>query len=73
MLIEQAELDGSCHFSIDTAADGFEQIWHAVIHDFMNRHHPANLRVSINDYAASPAVVSLRLDQAIEMLKGDKK
>ena len=42
--------------------------WKAVISDFMECHKPANLQVSINDNAASPAVVSLRLDQGIEAL-----
>jgi hypothetical protein len=38
--------------------------------DFMARFRPANLLVEINDHAASPAVVSLRLDQAYELLTG---
>ena len=71
VMMELKELGGRCLFSIDTAAAGFGQTWQAVINDFMERHKPANLQVSINDYAASPAVVSLRLDQAIEVLTAE--
>ena len=71
VMMEVKELDGRCLFSIDTAAVGFSRSWEAVISDFMDRHRPLNLQVSINDNAASPAVVSLRLDQAIEDLNGE--
>ncbi|MEA4863549.1 MAG: malonate decarboxylase acyl carrier protein [Victivallaceae bacterium] len=59
-----------CVFLIDTAASGFRSSWQAVINDFMDRNRPYGLKVSINDNAASPAVVSLRLDQAFEALCG---
>jgi malonate decarboxylase delta subunit len=68
VMMEVKELGGKCLFSIDTAATGFGESWKAVINDFMERHKPANLQVSINDNAASPSVVSLRLDQGIEAL-----
>jgi malonate decarboxylase delta subunit len=71
VMMESQQLDGKCVFVIDTAAGGFAASWEAVIADFMDRHHPADLRVSINDNAASPAVVSLRLDQAYETLTGE--
>ena len=70
VLIERKDLGGKCCFEIDTAAEGFLKTWEAVVNDFMDRHQPANLLVSFNDYAASPQVVSLRLDQAFEELKG---
>ena len=71
VMMEVKELGGRCLFSINTAAAGFGKTWEAVINDCMARHKPANLQVSINDNAASPAVVSLRLDQAIEALTGN--
>ena len=71
VMIEVKELGGRCLFSIDTAASGFAESWKAVVSDFMERHKPANLQVSINDNAASPAVVSLRLDQGFEALTGE--
>jgi malonate decarboxylase delta subunit len=43
-----------------------------VITDFAHRHPLRDVRVSINDAGATPAVVSLRLDQAVEtLLAGD--
>ncbi len=71
LMMEVKELGGRCLFSIDTAAAGFGQSWRAVIEDFMERHKPADLQITINDNAASPSVVSLRLDQAIEALAAE--
>jgi malonate decarboxylase delta subunit len=57
-----------CTIHIETSARGFGPIWEAVARDFHQRHPLAGLRVSINDMGATPAVVSLRLDQAISEL-----
>lgn len=69
IMAEATNLDGACRFVIDTATKGFGPIWKAVIEDFMTKHGPADLLFSINDSAASPAVVSLRLAQVLEALK----
>jgi malonate decarboxylase delta subunit len=39
--------------------------------DFHQRWQLADVRVAINDMGATPAVVSLRLDQAAESVTGD--
>ena len=70
VLMEARPAGGECRFAVETAADGYGASWQAVIADFMDRHRPAGLLVSIHDNAASPAVVSLRLDQAYEQLTG---
>ena len=57
-----------CMVHIQTSARGFGSIWEAVVRDFHARHPLAGLRVTINDMGATPAVVSLRLDQAISEL-----
>ena len=59
---------GSCHFQVQTSARGFGAIWAAVVRDFHERHPLAGVRLSIHDMGATPAVVSLRLDQAISEL-----
>ena len=41
-------------------------IWQAVMNDFHARWGLADVRIAINDMGATPAVVSLRLDQAVE-------
>jgi malonate decarboxylase delta subunit len=38
--------------------------------DFFARHRAGDIRISVNDAGATPAIVSLRLDQAIETYKG---
>ena len=66
VLIEPAPEDPGCAIEISTAARGFGAIWQAVMTDFHARHRLAGVRVSINDAGATPAIVALRLDQAVE-------
>jgi malonate decarboxylase delta subunit len=66
VLIEAAALQGACTVDIDTAASGFGAVWEAVVADFFARHRLADVRISINDNGATPAIVALRLDQAVE-------
>lgn len=66
VLIEAAALDGACEVEVQTAAHGFGEIWRAVISDFQSRWGLGDVRIAINDMGATPAVVSLRLDQAVE-------
>ena len=67
-LLRWRELGGECRCNVDTAAEGFAKTWEAVLGDFVARHQAGNLQVDINDNAASPAVVALRLDQALEAM-----
>ncbi|RQP23507.1 malonate decarboxylase acyl carrier protein [Piscinibacter terrae] len=53
---------------IETSARGFGPIWAAVVNDFHRRHPLAGVMLSIHDMGATPAVVSLRLDQAAQEL-----
>ena len=57
-----------CALRIETSARGFAGIWQAVADDFFVRHPLGGVRISINDMGATPAVVSLRLDQAVAEL-----
>ena len=66
VLIESVQLDGACEIEIKTAALGFGATWQAVMDDFQARWQLRDTRISINDMGATPAVVSLRLDQAVE-------
>jgi malonate decarboxylase delta subunit len=61
---------GRVWIEVETSAAGFGAIWEAVLRDFAARHRLAGLRVSVNDAGATPAVVSLRLDQAAEEYLG---
>ena len=70
VLIEHQALSGACAIEISTAAHGFGVIWEAVMRDFHQRWQLADARIAINDMGATPAVVSLRLDQAAESIVG---
>ena len=70
VMIETADLNGSSQVHVSTKASGFAEIWEAVISDFATRHDLSNLRISINDGGSTPAVVSLRLDQAMQEFLG---
>ena len=59
-----------CAVEVQTSAQGFRAIWSAVLDDFHQRYPVAGLRVSINDMGATPAVVSLRLQQAVAQIAG---
>jgi malonate decarboxylase delta subunit len=66
VLVEPGRVPGRCRVEVATSADGFREIWDAVLRDFAARHPVAGLSLSVNDAGATPAVVGLRLDQAVE-------
>ncbi|MBV6809613.1 malonate decarboxylase acyl carrier protein [Xanthomonas campestris pv. pennamericanum] len=70
VLVERVPLEGAMEIEILTAARGFGAIWQAVLDDFAARHPLSDVRISINDVGATPAVVSLRLEQALDVLQG---
>jgi len=72
VLVEQSRrtgqgASGNCAVIVHTSAHGFGPIWQAVVADFSSRRHAGGLQIEINDVGATPAVVSLRLDQALEV------
>lgn len=68
VLVEPAPGSAGCRVRIETSARGFGPIWEAVVRDFHQRHPLAGVAISIHDMGATPAVVSLRLDQAASEL-----
>jgi malonate decarboxylase delta subunit len=64
VLIERASLNGCCAAVVDTSVTGFADLWKQVLEDFFARSRLADVRVSIHDGGATPAIVRLRLDQA---------
>jgi len=50
---------------VRTSVTGYGQTWHAVLGRFFER-NPVAVRIEINDFGATPAVVALRLEQALE-------
>jgi malonate decarboxylase delta subunit len=72
VLMEPGADPAHCTLSITTSARGFAPIWEAVAQNFHGRHQLAGVAISINDMGATPAVVSLRLDQAAASLPASK-
>jgi malonate decarboxylase delta subunit len=50
---------------IRTSVRGYGDTWNAVLERFFDR-HPVAVHIEINDFGATPAVVALRLEQALE-------
>lgn len=73
ILVESRPSDGACTVDIITSARGFASTWAAVLRDFHSRHELADVAISINDMGATPAVVSLRLDQAVAEMGGGRE
>ena len=51
---------------VRTTVDGFERIWNATVERFLQRRNVA-ADIEINDFGATPATVTLRLEQALEI------
>lgn len=65
ILIQPGDEADACLVSVKTSARGFGRIWQAVITEFASRHSVGGTRIAINDMGATPAVVTLRLGQAL--------
>lgn len=73
VLVERVLPDTECQLEIKTAAEGFGEVWDAVVADFVERYSPGGLRFSINDGGARPDTVSLRLAQAVRLMAEDDR
>jgi malonate decarboxylase delta subunit len=65
VLIVPASGSEDCRMLVHTSARGFRDIWHAVLESFSANNPVGKLSFVINDMGATPAVVSLRLSQAL--------
>ncbi|MFL6628860.1 MAG: malonate decarboxylase acyl carrier protein [Burkholderiaceae bacterium] len=70
-VLVEPSADTGCRIAVDTSARGFGPVWEAVLRDFHERHGIAGIAIAIHDMGATPAVVSLRLDQAMAAIEGD--
>jgi malonate decarboxylase delta subunit len=73
VLVEPGSPPGRCRVEVATSVRGFDDTWRAVLADFVARHRPSGLVVSVNDGGATPAVVTLRLEQAIQEFRGGRR
>jgi malonate decarboxylase delta subunit len=65
IIIEPAT-NNTLEFTVRTASEGFQETWQAVFKRFVAQ-NDINAKVTINDFGATPGVVSLRLAQALEI------
>jgi malonate decarboxylase delta subunit len=71
VLIKPSSDSHCCTIQVKTSARGFGAIWTAVLAAFAARHPAGGTHLAINDMGATPAVVSLRLVQALSEYRGD--
>lgn len=71
VLAERVLSETECLVEIRTQAEGFGEVWKAVVADFVERFSPGGLKLSINDGGARPDTVSLRLAQAVRLMEED--
>ena len=69
ILIERTLLGASCEVEIATPFRGYDEIWKAVVDEFVSRSSPGGLRISINDGGARPDTVYLRLMQGCALME----
>ena len=69
VLLERVLGGTECEVNIKTPVEGFGDVWRAVVSDFIERHSPGGLRISINDGGARPDTVSLRLAQGVRLME----
>jgi len=72
VLVERSLPERECEVDIRTAAEGFGEVWQAVVADFVERRSPGGLKFSINDGGARPDMVALRLAQAVRAVEGEQ-
>ncbi len=70
ILMRPADTASTCTIQIMTSARGFGTIWQAVLDEFVAQHAMGGTFVAINDMGATPAVVTLRLGQALGQYTG---
>jgi malonate decarboxylase delta subunit len=68
-LFERVMGNDECQIDVVTSISGFNEVWSAVIADFVARYSPGGLRISIHDAGARPDTVALRLAQGARMME----
>ncbi len=69
VLLERNLAADTCVVEIDTAINGYGDVWEAVVADFVARRQPGGLRITINDGGARPDTVALRLLQGARLME----
>lgn len=67
VLVEPSK-SGHAEITVSTSVDGYGEIWKNVVDRFFGSFEGA-ASIEINDFGATPGMVTLRLQQAAEALK----
>jgi malonate decarboxylase delta subunit len=67
-VLMEPSTDGSAHVVVTTSVNGYAAIWKSVVDRFFTQFDGAAL-IEINDFGATPGMVALRLQQAVESSK----
>jgi len=70
VMLEAKALGGKATIEVVTPVNGFDHVWQLVLQRFIDESQLADVAISINDNNATPAVVSLRLHQALLEMEG---
>ncbi len=71
VLLDDPDAADEASVRVRTSVDGFDTVWRAVLERFF-AHTPLAGRWELNDFGATPAVVTLRLRQAAEAALQDQ-
>ncbi|MFA1671926.1 malonate decarboxylase acyl carrier protein [Rhizobium mongolense] len=69
VLLERTLAGTECTVEIATPVRGYDDVWKAVVADFVGRTSPGGLRISINDGGARPDTAMLRLLQGVRTME----
>ena len=69
VLLERNLAPDECRIEVETAINGYGEVWAAVVADFVARRQPGGLTITINDGGARPDTVSLRLLQGARLME----
>lgn len=59
---------GKARITVNTSVDGSRHMWQALFDRMFAVQHLAAIEMEINDFGATPGVVRMRIDQALEEL-----
>ncbi len=59
---------GLIRIQVTTSVDGMKSVWDALMHRLFSAGDLPSMRIELNDFGATPGVVRLRIEQALEEL-----
>ena len=71
-ILFEPEFSTTSKVRVRTSVTGFRQEWTAILQKFFERHDVA-ANIEINDGGASPPIVMLRLEQALDISRHEER